>query len=61
MIGRDGPSTLNEMTSTPIEGGTLLTVLITYPSKELRDEIHATGMTDGMEISYARLEDVLAA
>lgn len=61
MIGTDGPSTHNEMTLTPVEGGTLLTVLITYPSKELRDEILATGMTDGMETSYARLESVLAA
>lgn len=61
MIGTDGPSTVNEMTLTAVEGGTLLTVLITYPSKELRDQILATGMTDGMETSYARLEDVLAA
>lgn len=61
MIGTDGPSTVNEMTLTPVTGGTLLTLLITYPSKELRDEILATGMTDGMETSYARLEGVLAA
>lgn len=61
MIGMDGPGTLNELTLTPVEGGTLLTLLITYPSKELRDEILATGMTDGMEISYVRLEGVLAA
>ena len=51
----------NELTLTAVPGGTLLTVLITYPSKELRDEILATGMTDGMETSYARLESVLAA
>lgn len=61
MIGMDGPGTVNELTLTPVDGGTLLTLLITYPSKELRDEILATGMTDGMETSYARLEDVLAA
>jgi uncharacterized protein YndB with AHSA1/START domain len=61
MIGMDGPSTINEMTLTPVTEGTLLTVLITYPSRELRDEILATGMTDGMETSYARLESVLAA
>lgn len=59
MIGMDGPSTLNELTLTPAAGGTLLTLLITYPSKELRDEILATGMTDGMETSYARLESML--
>ncbi len=58
MIGVDGPGTINEMTLTPVDGGTLLSVLITYPSKELRDMVLATGMVDGMEASYARLEAV---
>ena len=62
MIGMDGPGTTNEMTLTPVEGGTLLSIVITYPSAEVRDIVLATGMTDGMETSYARLEDeVLAA
>lgn len=61
MADTDGPSTRNEMTLTPVEGGTLLSLLITYPSAELRDTILATGMTDGMEISYVRLEGLLAA
>lgn len=56
MIGMEGPGTTNELTLTPVEGGTLLTLVITYPSKELRDTVLATGMTDGMEASYARLE-----
>jgi uncharacterized protein YndB with AHSA1/START domain len=56
MIGVDGPTTVNEMTLTPVEGGTLLSFVITYPSAEVRDAILATGMTDGMETSYARLE-----
>ncbi|MFT4164174.1 MAG: SRPBCC family protein [Microlunatus sp.] len=56
MIGMDGPGTTNELTLTSVEGGTLLSLLITYPSLELRDTILATGMTDGMETSYARLE-----
>ena len=35
---------------------------ITYPSKELRDMVLGTGMTDGMEASYARLDrEVLTA
>lgn len=59
MIGTEGEGTINEMTLTPVAGGTLLTLLITYPSKELRDEILATGMTDGMEASYQRLESLL--
>jgi uncharacterized protein YndB with AHSA1/START domain len=59
MIGTDGPSTRNEMTLTAVDGGTLLAVVVTYPSRELRDEIMATGMVDGMEASYARLESAL--
>ncbi|GAA1824408.1 SRPBCC family protein [Nesterenkonia flava] len=61
MEGIDGPPTLNEQTLTPVEGGTLLSLVITYDSKELRDTVLATGMTEGMEISYSRLEKVLAA
>ena len=62
MIGMEGPGTTNEMTLTPVQGGTLLSLLITYPSAEVRDMVLATGMTDGMETSYARLErEVLAA
>ena len=57
MIGMDGPPTTNEMTLTPVEGGTLLSIVITYPSLEVRDMVLATGMTDGMETSYARLEE----
>ena len=56
MIGMDGPGTTNEMTLTPVDGGTLLAIVITYPTVELRDEIMGTGMLDGMETSYARLE-----
>jgi uncharacterized protein YndB with AHSA1/START domain len=62
MIGTDGPSTRNELTLTPLHTGTLMSLLITYPTKELRDMILGTGMTTGMESSYARLErEVLAA
>jgi uncharacterized protein YndB with AHSA1/START domain len=62
MIGMEGPGTVNEMTLTPVEGGTLLSIVITYPSAEIRDIVLGTGMTTGMETSYARLErDVLAA
>ena len=59
MIGMEGPGTTNELTLTPVDGGTLLSLLITYPSKELRDMVLATGMTDGMETSYARMESEL--
>lgn len=56
MIDTDFPSTINELTLTPVDGGTLLSLVITYPSAEVRDMVLATGMTDGMEASYARLE-----
>jgi uncharacterized protein YndB with AHSA1/START domain len=62
MIGMDGPGTLNEMTLTPVEGGTLLAIVITYPSAEVRDSVLGTGMVGGMEMSYARLEsEILVA
>lgn len=61
MIGMEGPGTTNEMTLTPVTGGTLLSLLITYPSAEVRDMVLATGMTGGMETSYARLEEELAS
>jgi hypothetical protein len=62
MIGLEGPGTVNEMTLTGLGAGTLLALVITYPSAEVRDMVLGTGMTDGMERSYARLEeDVLTA
>ncbi|HZK04952.1 MAG TPA: SRPBCC family protein [Actinomycetaceae bacterium] len=61
MIGMEGPGTVNELTLTPVEGGTLLSLVITYPSAEVRDMILGTGMTDGMEVSYARLESEVLA
>lgn len=62
MIGMEGAGTVNEMTLTPVTGGTLLTIVISYPSAEMRDMVLGTGMVDGMETSYARLEtEVLAA
>jgi uncharacterized protein YndB with AHSA1/START domain len=59
MIGMDGPSTVNELTLTAVADGTLLSILITYPDAETRDAILATGMTDGMETSYVRLESLI--
>jgi len=61
MIGMEGPSTLNDLQLYEEDGATLLTLLIEYADKDMRDMILATGMTDGMETSYARLErEVLA-
>ncbi|NHI16965.1 SRPBCC family protein [Microbacterium excoecariae] len=52
--------TRNEMTLTPVPGGTLLVYVITYPSAEVRGAVLATGMVDGMEASYRRLDGVAA-
>lgn len=61
MVGMD-PTVINEMTLTTVDEGTLLSLLITYPDVETRDMILATGMAEGVESSYARLEsDVLAS
>ncbi len=56
MIGMEGPGAENLLTLTPVGGGTLLTLVITYPSREVRDMALGTGMVAGMETSYARLE-----
>ncbi|WP_243076017.1 SRPBCC family protein [Microbacterium sp. SS28] len=59
MTGTEFPSTLNDLSLDEEDGATLITLLIEYPDKETRDMVLATGMTDGMETSYARLEGVL--
>ena len=62
MIGMEGPGTTNVLTLTPVDGGTLMTLVVTYPSAEVRDMVLGTGMVGGMEQSYARLEsEVLKA
>jgi uncharacterized protein YndB with AHSA1/START domain len=40
---------------------TVLTVTMLYASKEERDGAIATGMTDGMEVSYQRVDALLAS
>jgi len=62
MIGVPGEPAHNELTLSPMGKSTLLTLVITYPSQEVRDMVLGTGMTDGMEASYRRLEqEVLQA
>lgn len=54
--GAQSPETLNEMTLTPTAEGVLLAYVITYPDAATREMVLATGMVDGMETGYARLE-----
>jgi len=56
MTGTDFPGTVNDLSFDEVNELTLLTLYVTYASQEQRDMILATGMTDGMETSYARLE-----
>lgn len=56
MIGTDGPETVNDLNLYEEDGATLITLLIEYPDIQTRDMILATGMAEGMEASYARLE-----
>lgn len=60
MVGIDGPTLTNELTLTPTESGTLVSLVITYPDATVRDMVLGTGMVGGMEASYARLESILA-
>ena len=58
MDGRDGEA---QVTLTFLEsaGKTTLTTTIRFASKQARDEALETGMTDGMAMSYDRLETSL--
>jgi uncharacterized protein YndB with AHSA1/START domain len=56
MTGAPFPPNINDVTFDEEDGVTLLTMIITYPDVAQRDMILATGMTDGMEASYGRLE-----
>lgn len=59
MTGTDFPPTTNDLSLYEEDGVTLLTLLIEYPDAATRDMVLATGMIDGMETSYQRLEGVL--
>ncbi|MDP4334325.1 SRPBCC family protein [Curtobacterium sp. A7_M15] len=62
MTGAPFPANVNDLQFDEADGVTLLTLRITFPDREQRDTILATGMTDGMEASYQRLErEVLTA
>lgn len=62
MTGTGFPATVNDLQLYEEAGATLLTLLIEYPDAATRDTVLATGMVDGMETSYARLErEVLAS
>lgn len=62
LTGAPFPANVNDLQFDEADGVTLMTLRITYPDQVQRDTVLATGMTDGMEASYARLErEVLTA
>jgi uncharacterized protein YndB with AHSA1/START domain len=54
-------ATLNTVTLDEVDGVTTMTVLVTAPSKETRDAIVESGMEGGLQVSYNRMEDLLAS
>ncbi len=56
----DGPvETVNTLTLSEEGTRTILRTTVDYPSKEVREQIIATGMLDGWAESYDRLEEYL--
>jgi uncharacterized protein YndB with AHSA1/START domain len=55
----DGPSIIT-VTFDEADGKTNVSTLIKFASKADRDTAVSTGMTDGMEMSYKQLDEVLA-
>jgi uncharacterized protein YndB with AHSA1/START domain len=52
---------LNTTTFEERDGRTVVTISVTYPSREIRDAVLATGMTEGAGEAYDRLQRLLNA
>lgn len=59
-IAMGGEPSIITVTVEEIDGITNVATTIKYASKADRDEALSTGMTDGMEMNYKRLDEVLA-
>jgi uncharacterized protein YndB with AHSA1/START domain len=57
--GQMGDGALITLELTEEDGVTTLSTLMDYGTKEARDAALATGMTDGMEMTYALLDELL--
>jgi uncharacterized protein YndB with AHSA1/START domain len=53
------PETTNISEFTEKGGKTTMKLTVKYPSKAVRDQVMATGMTGGMDMSYDRLDSLL--
>lgn len=58
--GPEWPETINTVVFTETAGETEITLTIRYPSKDARDAALKTGMREGLDFSFARLEKLLA-
>jgi uncharacterized protein YndB with AHSA1/START domain len=57
--GPEWPVTVNTLVLTESGAQTTIVLTITYPSKEARDAALKTGMKDGVEKGFAKLEKLL--
>ena len=58
--GPEWPETINTLVLTESGGQTTITLTVTYPNKDARDAALKTGMKDGMDSGFARLDELLA-
>jgi len=58
--GPEWPETVNTVQLVEAAGRTTITITVLYPSKEARDMALQTGMKEGMNQGFARLDELLA-
>ena len=59
--GPEWPETVNSVVFTEDSGYTTITITMTFPSKEARAAALQTGMKEGMDQGFARLDELLEA
>jgi uncharacterized protein YndB with AHSA1/START domain len=59
--GPEWPETVNTVAFSESAGRTTITVTIRYPSREARDAALKTGMKEGMDAGFARLDQLVAS
>jgi uncharacterized protein YndB with AHSA1/START domain len=57
--GPEWPETVNTVVFTEAGGRTTISLTVTYPSREARDAALQTGMREGMDQGFARLDALL--
>lgn len=59
--GADWPETINTLVFAETDGRTTVTLTVLYPSREARDAALQSGMKEGMDQSFRRLDEHLGA